>query len=54
MPLTAAKLKVIDSAGVTKTVTTKRAELRWLLPGKEAEENLGGQPYEALIVEFKK
>jgi hypothetical protein len=54
VPLAAARLKVIDSAGVTKTVTYKRAELQWLLPGKEAEENLSGQPYEALIVEFKK
>jgi hypothetical protein len=54
VPLTAATLKVIDSGGSAKTITYKRAELQWLLPGKEAEENLGGQPYEALIVEFKK
>jgi len=54
VPLTAGKLKTIDAAGRTKTVAYKRAQLQWLLPGKEAEENLGGQPYEALIVEFKK
>jgi len=54
LPLTPAKLKVVDSAGSAKTVAYKRAQLQWLQPGKEAEENLGGQPYEALIVEFKK
>jgi hypothetical protein len=54
VPLTAASLKVVDSGGTAKTITYKRAELQWLLPGKEVDENLGGQPYEALIVEFKK
>jgi hypothetical protein len=47
-------LKVTDSAGSAKTVSTKRAQLQWLQPGAEADENLGAQPYEALIVEFKK
>jgi hypothetical protein len=54
VPLTAARLKVVDSGGNAKAVTYKRAELQWLAPGEEADENTGGQPYEALIVEFKK
>jgi hypothetical protein len=54
VPLSAARLKIVDSGGKAKTVTYKRAELQWLQPGAEADENLAGQPYEALIVEFKK
>lgn len=54
VPLTAASLKVTDSEGHAKTVAVKRADLQWLAPDEEADENLGDQPYEALIVEFKK
>jgi hypothetical protein len=54
VPLTAARLKVSDSQGKTKTVAYKQAELQWLPPGREADENIGDQPYEALIVEFRK
>jgi hypothetical protein len=54
VPLTAASLKVTVSKGIAKTVTVKRADLQWLPPNEEADENLGDQPYEALIVEFKK
>jgi hypothetical protein len=54
VPLTPASLRVVDSAGKAKTATYKQAELQWLTPRKEADENLGRQPYEALIVEFKK
>jgi hypothetical protein len=52
--LSAANLKVTDSPGNAKTVSTKRAELQWLQPGAEADKNLGAQRYEAMIVEFKK
>jgi hypothetical protein len=54
VPLTAARLKVTDPRGSAKTVTYGKADLQWLAPGEEAEENLGDQPYEALIVEFKR
>ena len=54
VPLTPARLKVSDAKGAAKTVSYGKAELQWLSPGEEAEENLGDQPYEALIVEFKR
>ena len=54
VPLTAARLKVTDTQGKTKNVAYKQAELQWLPPGTEAEQNIGDAPYEALIVEFKK
>jgi hypothetical protein len=54
VPLTAVRLKVIDPEGKTKNVAYKEAELQWLSPGKETDENIGAEPYEALIVEFKK
>jgi len=54
VPLTVARLKVSDAKGAAKTVTYGKADLQWLAPGEEAAENLGDQPYEALIVEFKK
>lgn len=54
VPLTPARLKVSDAKGAAKTVTYAKADMLWLTPGDEAQENLGGQPYEALIVEFKK
>jgi hypothetical protein len=54
VPLTAARLKVVDSKGNTKTVAYKRAELQWLPPGAEVDENIGSKSYEAIIVEFKK
>ncbi|HUR43171.1 MAG TPA: hypothetical protein VMZ01_03620 [Aestuariivirga sp.] len=54
VPLTPARLKVSDAKGAAKTVTYGKADLQWLAPGEEAEENLADRPYEALIVEFKK
>jgi quercetin dioxygenase-like cupin family protein len=54
VPLTAASLKVTDAQGKAKNVVYKQAELQWLPPGTEADENIGDAPYEALIVEFKK
>ena len=54
VPLTPARLKVTDAKGAAKTVTYGKAELQWLTPGDEADENLSDQPYEALIVEFKR
>jgi quercetin dioxygenase-like cupin family protein len=54
VPLTAARLKVVGPEGKAKTVAYKQAELQWLSPGKETDENVGGGPYEALIVEFKR
>jgi hypothetical protein len=54
VPLATGRLKVTDSEGSAKTVTYRRAGLQWLAPSEEADENLGDQPYEALIVEFKK
>jgi hypothetical protein len=54
VPLTPAQLKTADAKRRVTEVTYKQAELQWLAPGSEAEENAGGKPYEALIVEFKK
>ena len=54
VPLTAARLKLSDSEGKTKAVAYRQAELQWLPPGTAVEENTGGKPYEAIIVEFKK
>lgn len=54
VPLTAARLKVAVSEGKAKAVAYKQAELRWLLPGGEADENIGSKSYEAIIVEFKR
>jgi hypothetical protein len=54
VPLTAVRLKVADAEGKTKTFAYGRAQLQWLPAGAEADENIGGRPYEALIVEFKK
>ena len=54
VPLTPARLKVSDAKGAARTVTHAKADMLWLTPGDQAEENLGDQPYEALIVEFKK
>lgn len=54
VPLTPARLKVTDAKGAAETVNYGKADMRWLTPGEEAEENLSAQPYEALIVEFKR
>ena len=54
VPLTAARLKIADTAGKEKTFAYGRAELQWLPAGGEADQNIGSEPYEALIVEFKK
>jgi len=54
VPLTAAKLIVADSEGKERTVAFKQAQLHWVPPGAAAEKNIGVQPYEALIVEFKR
>ena len=54
VPLTAARLKITDGQGNAKTVAYKQAELTWLPPGRETDENIGSAPYEALIVEFRK
>jgi hypothetical protein len=47
-------LKVAVSEGKAKAVAYKQAELRWLPPGGEADENTGSKSYEAIIVEFKR
>jgi hypothetical protein len=52
--LTTSRLKVADQNGNTKTILYKPGEVRWLKPGTEANENVGGNHYEAIIVEFKK
>lgn len=54
VPLTPARLKFSDAKGAAKTVSYGKADMVWLAAGDEAQENLGGQPYEALIVEFKR
>jgi hypothetical protein len=54
VPLTAVQLKIVGSGGKAENVTYKQAELQWLPPGTETDENTGREPYEALIVEFKK
>jgi hypothetical protein len=54
VPLTAARLNVVDSKGTAKAVAYKQAELQWLPPGAAAEENIGSKSYEAIVVEFKK
>jgi quercetin dioxygenase-like cupin family protein len=54
VPLTAARLKIVGPEGKTKNVAYRQAELQWLPPGKEIDENVGSGPYEALIVEFKR
>lgn len=54
VPLTPARLRIADAKGAAKTVSYGKADLQWLAPGEAAEENLGDQPYEALVVEFKR
>lgn len=54
VPLTAARLKATDAKGNVKAVTYRQGEVQWLMPGTEADENTGDEPYDAIIVEFKK
>jgi hypothetical protein len=54
VPLTAARLKLVDSEGKAKAVAYRQADLQWLPPGAGADENIGSKSYEAIIVEFKK
>jgi hypothetical protein len=54
VPLTAAMLKTADAKGVVKEAAYRRGEVQWQMPGTEADENTGGEPYEAIMVEFKK
>jgi hypothetical protein len=54
VPLTAAQVKTADAKGAAKEVAYRPGEVQWQMPGTGADENTGGQPYEAIIVEFKK
>lgn len=54
VPLTAAQLKTADAKGTVKAATYRKGEVQWQMPGTEADENAGGEPYEAILVEFKK
>jgi len=54
VPLTATRLKTEDGKGVATAVTWRPGEVQWQMPGTQADENTGGEPYEAIIVEFKK
>ena len=54
VPLTAARLKTTDAKGVAKAASYRPGEVQWRVPGTGADENTSGQPYEAIIVEFKK
>jgi hypothetical protein len=53
VPLTAARLKTEDAKGLVKSVTYRRGEVQWQMPGTQSDENTGGRPYEAIIVEFQ-
>ena len=54
VPLTTTKLKTTDDKGVVKEAAWRRGEVQWRMPGTQADENTGGQPYEAILVEFQK
>jgi len=54
VPLTAARLKTTDTKGVVKEAAYRPGEVQWQMAGTEADENTGGEPYEAIMVEFKK
>jgi len=54
VPLTTTKLKTTDDKGVVKETAWRRGEVQWQRPGTQADENTGGQPYEAILVEFQK
>jgi hypothetical protein len=54
VPLTAASLKTADAKGVVKEAAYRKGEVQWRMPGIEADENTGGKPYEAILVEFQK
>jgi hypothetical protein len=54
VPLTAAQAKTMDAKGVAKAASYRPGEVQWQMPGTQADENIGGQPYEAILVEFKK
>jgi hypothetical protein len=54
VPLTPARLKIVDAKGAAKAAQYQPGEVQWLMPGAEADENVGDTPYEAILVEFKK
>jgi hypothetical protein len=54
VPLTAAQVKTADTKGPAKEAVYRQGEVQWQMPGTEADENTGGEPYEAILVEFKK
>jgi hypothetical protein len=54
VPLTAARLTTADAKGVVKEAAYRKGEVQWQMPGTQADENTGGQPYEAIIVEFRR
>jgi hypothetical protein len=54
VPLTDAHLKTTDAKGTATSVAYRPGEVQWLMPGTWADENTGGAPYEAIVVEFKK
>jgi len=54
VPLTAARLTTVDAKGAVKAANYGPGDVQWQMPGTDTDENTGGQPYEAIIVEFKK
>ena len=54
VPLTAAHLKTTDAKGVVKDIAWRKGEVQWRMPGAETDENTGDEPYEAILVEFRK
>jgi hypothetical protein len=54
VPMTAARLQTTDAKGAVKQVAVQKAQLQWRPAGLEAQQNMGGGRYEALIVEFKR
>ena len=54
VPLTAAQAKTMDATSVAKAATYRPGDVQWQMPGTQADENTGSEPYEAIIVEFNK
>ena len=54
VPLTAARAKTMGAKGVAKEAVYRPGEVQWQMPGTQADENTGSEPFEAIIVEFKR
>jgi quercetin dioxygenase-like cupin family protein len=52
--LTGQKFRVTDAAGKAETVEHKAGDVAWQTPLTHTEQNLTGEPFEALTVEVKK